>query len=519
MVKDVMMNDLTRFAGEQQRRFDATTLPSERKKNGHFGTPTAIAKFMAGMFSKVPHGTVRILDPGAGVGTLSAAVCERILKLKSPRRLEIELWETNPKLVTHLHRTMDRCRASLAENGHQLDYTVCIADFILAHTQKTLFKDGPNSSFHLIILNPPYNKVRKESAQAKAMEHVVRGQPNMYAFFMAVAADLLIPGGEMVAITPRSYFNGSYFNKFRKWFFDRMTARQIHMFESRKEAFRADNVLQENVILLLEKDGMPEDIVLSTSLGRDLHDVQEYRAAYDEIIDNSKGDQIVRVATSHLEHEIVATLDALPHRFRSLGFEISTGPVVTFRTTEYLRKKASANTAPLLWMHNVRPFLTQFPPKNGKPTHIEVCEKSMRLLVPAKRYVLLKRFTAKEEKRRLVAGIMEASDSYSEWVGLENHLNYVYRKGADLTKAEAFGLAAFFNSFLVDRYFRAISGNTQVNATEIRAMPTPDERRLAQIGEEVQRAKDDNPQRIERIVGRALRLPEQLIEQLCEADR
>jgi adenine-specific DNA-methyltransferase len=184
-----------------------------------------------------------------------------------------------------------------------------------------------------------------------------------------------------------------------------------------------------------------------------------------------------------------------------------------------LRKKASANTAPLLWMHNVRPFLTQYPPKNGKPTHIEVCEKSMRLLVPAKRYVLLKRFTAKEEKRRLVAGIMEASDSYSEWVGLENHLNYVYRKGADLTKAEAFGLAAFFNSFLVDRYFRAISGNTQVNATEIRAMPMPDQRRLAQIGEEVQREKDENPQRIERIVGRALRLPEQLIEQLCEADR
>ncbi len=118
---------------------------------------------------------------------------------------------------------MDRCRKSLAELGHQLDYTICIDDFILANAQKCLFKDGPIPSFHLAILNPPYYKVRKESAQAKAMEHVVHGQPNIYAFFMAVAADLLLPGGELVAITPRSYFNGSYFTQFRKWFFERMT--------------------------------------------------------------------------------------------------------------------------------------------------------------------------------------------------------------------------------------------------------------------------------------------------------
>src|SRR5208283_5717879 len=107
------------------------------------------------------------------------------------------------------------------------------------------------------------------------------------------------------------------------------------------------------------------------------------------------------------------------------------------------------------------PFVTQFPPKNGKPMHILVSEGSNRLLLPAKRYVLLKRFTAKEERRRLVAGIVEAEDSYSPFLGLENHLNYIYRRRDELSKEEALGLAAFFNSSLVDRYFRAISGNTQ----------------------------------------------------------
>src|SRR5207302_1562898 len=165
-----------------------------------------------------------------------------------------------------------------------------------------------------------------------------------------------------------------------------------------------------------------------------------------------------------------------------------------FRSTKHLRHEKSKTSAPLLWMHNVRPFAVQCPAKNGKPSHIEVCDASMRILLPARRYVLLKRFTAKEEKRRLVAGIMQASDSYSKWIGLENHLNYVYRKGGDLSRAEAFGIAAFFNTALVDRYFRAISGSTQVNATELRVMPMPDERTLIRIGEKVAAEKDWTPQ-------------------------
>ena len=94
----------------------------------------------------------------------------------------------------------------------------------------------------------------------------------------------------------------------------------------------------------------------------------------------------------------------------------------------------------------------------------------------------MKRFTAKEERRRLVAGIVETKDSYSPFVGLENHLNYVYRLDGELSENEALGLAALFNSTLVDRYFRAISGNTQVNAAEIRAMPVPPLEIIREIG-------------------------------------
>jgi adenine-specific DNA-methyltransferase len=505
---------LLQFAAEQQWRFDTTTAAEQRKEQGHFGTPPAIAEYMAGMFTELPHGTVRVLDPGAGVGTLSAAVCERLLRSRDRRHAIFELWENDPQLHAPLRRTMEYCQSEAQSSGHSIEFIIRNEDFVLAHTRRrSLFDAEAQPRFQLVIMNPPYFKLRKASEHARAMSHIVHGQPNIYALFMAVATDLLIAGGEMVAITPRSYFNGPYFRLFRKWYFDRMAARQIHVFESRAAAFRTAEVLQENVILLAEKAGEQRNVVLSSSAGGDFRGVERHCLPYSSVVDDASGDHVIRVATSRLEHAIVDAVDRLPGRFRDLGFEISTGPVVTFRSTEFLRRERSSATAPLLWMHNVRPFVTTFPRiKNGKPTHIIVSDESKRLLLPAKRYVLLKRFTAKEEQRRLVAGTMKPADSYSSWVGLENHLNYVYRPGGELSRDEAFGLAILFNSTLIDRYFRAISGNTQVNAAEIRALPVPDIDTIRRLG---RAAGTCDREAQERLVGRATGLPDKLLDELC----
>lgn len=518
-MQSILAENLTAMAADQQRLFEASTSRGQRRETGHFGTSSAIAEYMAWMFEKVPQGTARILDPGAGVGMLSAAVCQRIIRQGFPRDVHLEVWENDLKLEPFLRTTMAHCEEALRRCGHHLDVKIHFEDFILANTQATLFDKGPTPSFHMAILNPPYYKVRKESLHARSMRHVIHGQPNIYALFMAVAADLLLPGGEMVAITPRSYFNGLYFRRFRKWFFDRMAARQIHVFESRTAAFQGDDVLQENVILAARKGDAPKEVILTTSHGGDLRDAERRPVPYLRVIEDSSGDHLVRVTANAFDDEIIAAVDGLPQTLRGLGFEISTGPVVSFRATDFLRHEKSAKTAPLLWMHNVRPFITRFPKDNGKPAHILVSDDSRRLLLPSKRYVLLKRFTAKEEKRRLVAGIFESCDSYSPWIGLENHLNYVHRKGGDLSKAEAFGLAAYFNSALVDRYFRAMSGNTQVNASEIRSMPLPSEATIIEIGELLQASTDRDGPTVERLVGRTLRVPDPLVDRLCEAPR
>jgi adenine-specific DNA-methyltransferase len=479
---------------------------------------------MARLPSRIPSGTVRILDPGAGVGILSAAVCQRVLSLPGRRDLEIDAWENDEHLAPFLRRTLEQCRAALEAHGHQIKYAIHRKDFILDNAlgAKSLFDAASaKSRYDVAIMNPPYFKLRKDSDHARAMPSVVHGQPNMYALFMAVGCELLKDAGDLVAITPRSYFNGPYFRRFRRWFFDRMAARQIHVFESRTDAFQEASVLQENVVLWARKGTVETQVVVTTSTGRDLTlGVETRTLPYGAVIDPSSGDRTVRVSGNRMDEAIVELVDAFPLKFRDLGLQISTGPVVMFRATEHLlRERASREkSAPLLMMHNIRPFETAFPQKpSGKPGHFRVCEASRSLLLPARRYVLLKRFTAKEERRRLVAGVFERSDSYAPFVALENHVNYVYKASGELSRDEAFGLAALFNSALLDRYFRAISGSTQVNATEIRTLPLPGWREIGEIGKRVTAARDRKPHLVEQIIAQLLCLRSDLTSYLAES--
>ena len=98
-------------------------------------------------------------------------------------------------------------------------------------------------------------------------------------------------------------------------------------------------------------------------------------------------------------------------------------------------------------------------------------------------YVLVKRFSAKEEPKRVVATVHDPERLPGSAVGFENHLNYYHRNGAGLEPGLARGLAAFLNSGLVDAFFRQFSGHTQVNATDLRALPYPSLTQLEVLGE------------------------------------
>ena len=134
-------------------------------------------------------------------------------------------------------------------------------------------------------------------------------------------------------------------------------------------------------------------------------------------------------------------------------------------------------------MQNVRAMRTAWPTKTtGKPQFIVINDESMPLLVADRSYVLLRRFSAKEERRRLTAAPLIAGSLGCPWVGLENHLNYIYRPDGTLTEEEAYGFSVVLNCSLLDTYFRIFNGNTQVSATEVRAMPFPPLEAITELG-------------------------------------
>ena len=210
------------FSLDLQRRHEARTTSEERKQHGQVFTPPSVAKFMADLFSRFPE-SMKVLDPGAGTGTLAAAVCQRVLHLRSPRSVHIVLYETDRRITPCLGENMKQCQSVLRSAGHHLTFDIRDHDFILSNPhaleQPTLFDvHGNAEAFDIAIMNPPYFKIQKNSAYARIMERIVHGQPNIYALFMAVAADMLGAEGELVSITPRSFCGGLYFRGFRRWF-------------------------------------------------------------------------------------------------------------------------------------------------------------------------------------------------------------------------------------------------------------------------------------------------------------
>ena len=104
-------------------------------------------------------------------------------------------------------------------------------------------------------------------------------------------------------------------------------------------------------------------------------------------------------------------------------------------------------------MHNIKGIDVEWSiEKNGKAKAIEINPESRNLVFPMRNYIVLKRFTSKEQKKRVHAAVLNA-DNFSdfEFIGLENHLNYIHKKGASIYLDEAYGIAALLNTTIIDQ--------------------------------------------------------------------
>ncbi len=450
----------------------------EQKALGQFMTPPSVAHFMAQRcLPPEDLRVVRILDPAAGVGILSAAVIENLLnRPQLPDQIDLTLYEMDGRLVPFLRRLVGRMRHMAQNRGVVLTASIRCCDFLLSSVAITR-----QPVADIIIANPPYFKINAADSRALAHPYAVYGQPNIYGLFMAVCAGLLSPSGRWCFITPRSWTNGLYFTAVRRHLFHWLQIDAMHVFESRQDHFTDDKVLQEAMITWATAPTLQNaEIVVSSSEGsHDLAQTHLLRLPAHRVI-SQDNEQMIALPTNTQTEDLPQWNGTLS----TLGLKVSTGPVVAFRAGKYIKKKTTTNSVPLLWMQHIDHMRVRWP-INRKYEHIKSNVATAWMLVPNANYVIMRRFSPKEDKRRITAAPYLAGTLPGAMLGLENHTNYVYRPSGEMTSEETCGLAAYLNSQLVDTYLRSVAGNTQVNATDLRKLPLPTKDILIAIGRAV----------------------------------
>jgi adenine-specific DNA-methyltransferase len=461
----------------------ASETPPERKSAlGQFMTPSQIASFMASMFDSVEGKNVRLLDAGAGIGSLTFAFTEKA-KEEAPQSLHCTTWELDPLMVPHLSATLAHCEASISKTGRQFSSEMRSDDFILTAADGVRY--GTLPKFTHSILNPPYKKLRNDSEHRKALRKVGVETSNLYTAFVALALYMLDDGGELVAITPRSFCNGSYFKPFREMLLRMSCIVQVHLFDSRNHAFKGDEVLQENIIFRLRKSSRQGDVLLTTSENASFADIKRRTLPFNEMVLDGDSEHIFHLPTGddHLE------VEALSRRFQNtledIGIGVSTGPVVDFRLKEHLRPSVDSDCVPLIYCLHFANGYVAHPKENKKANGIAVNAETSKWLMPSGHYVCVRRLSSKEERRRIVPALFEPSRVACEQVGFDNHMNVFHQRKAGIPELIAKGLAVYLSSTLADQWFRRFNGHTQVNAGDLRTLRYPDRDTLESWGARV----------------------------------
>lgn len=478
----------------RRREANSRLDPDQRVELGQFMTPAPIAKFMASLFRN--WGAVNsVLDPGAGIGSLTEAFFDRFLEC-APKgaSLNATAFEIDPTLLAYLSEHFVALPERGRAYGYRVDGQVKDRDFVIDGALSV--RASASGTFTHAILNPPYRKIGSNSEHRRALKEVGVESVNLYTGFLALAVALTTKGGEVVAIVPRSFCNGTYFKQFREWLLSHVSIRQIHVFDSRSKAFQEDSVLQENIILHLEKLAPQGSVIISRSNDGAFSDYTARTVAFNEVVFPNDPGRFIRIPInpkSTDDKRFSSTLN-------EINVQVATGPVVDFRVKAYWLDEPTDNSVPLLYAHHFLKNAFVWPRQNRKPNALRVHTDTEKWLLPRGYYCVTKRFTSKEERRRIVAYVVDPEKLPGERIGIENHLNVFHAAKRGLPKEIAFGLAAYLNSTEVDVHFRTFSGHTQVNATDLRSMNYPTLRGLARLGAWAQVNPDATQEDIDRAV-------------------
>jgi adenine-specific DNA-methyltransferase len=220
----------------------------------------------------------------------------------------------------------------------------------------------------------------------------------------------------------------------------------------------------------------PAHIEITSSTTSDFFNLNSCSVPYDTVVASNS---YVYLVTNTKEAEVLNRMNHLTDTLPSINLKMRTGLIVDFRAKNILRNENEVGSFPLFYSQHIKDGKIVWPQgRSGEYIHTN----HFAYLQKNSNYLFVKRFTSKEERRRLQCGIYLSSE-YPEYkyISTQNKINFIQCESKNLV----FGLYVLLNSSLYDDYYRILNGSTQVNSTEVNSMPVPKKTIIESMGREL----------------------------------
>jgi adenine-specific DNA-methyltransferase len=454
--------------------------PASRARHGRHYTPTHLAERLwemsraalgHGRKPKALEGLVR--DPACGAGALllpvlrehlnaSHNVDPRVVLAGLPNLIEgldadpAAVWIANVVLAAEMIPLLRRVPSSGRKPLPQL---VRVGDGLAS----------PRMQARLVLMNPPYGRVRLSAEDRRRFGHVLYGHANLYSLFVGAGLESLEASGALAAVVPTSFTSGRYFSNLRAEIAETAPLRDLTFVSNRNGVF--STVLQETCLAVFSRRPSRRTIVSSLD-GATVHPVASVKAR------QGAGPWVLPRRAD--DAPIAAASASMPLTLASTGWAASTGPLVWNRRKGDLHARPASDRAYVIWAADI----------DGGKLHRDTARNALRylslhgaadrqVLVLGEPAVLVQRTTAPEQRRRLVAAELTGEDLMRLGpVVVENHVNVLRPRAQHVLLSRA-TLARLLATKTLDRLMRCISGSVALSAYELESLPLPGEATVA----------------------------------------
>ena len=156
---------------DKTKSYIAQMPKDRRKKYGQFFTSIETAMFMSSLFNIPDKKHIKILDPGAGSGILSAALIET-LQNQNVNEIELVCYENDTNILPLLRSNLDYLQQT---SKIKLIYQVIEKNYITSQAEdfnNSTNDENSKNKYDLVIGNPPYLKIAKDAPEALAVPKI-----------------------------------------------------------------------------------------------------------------------------------------------------------------------------------------------------------------------------------------------------------------------------------------------------------------------------------------------------------